>query len=266
MSQFYFPRNDQSAQKANASNRLSPHEFHAVKITQAYWGVSQNGAKFIALNLMSASHETADEIKVYFANANNEQLSGYHQINAILALNNIAGLNQVQGTYKTYDFEHGGLTDRQGLIAPELIGTYVGVILSENYYHGQNGVKHNLNLSAVYHHQTGQNAKQFLQNMPVVQGQIEQSIAYAKKSSQTSKDKAEREAQHQGGQSWNTHQGGHWGNTAPQGQQRPIGMTSSLYQPPHSATTPMQSAPQPITSPTPPTPPMGQVPDEDMPF
>ncbi|MDO4897605.1 MAG: hypothetical protein Q3971_09615 [Moraxella sp.] len=54
-------------------------------------------------------------------------------------------------------------------------------------------------------------------------------------------------------------QGGQWGNTPPQGQQRPIGMTSSLYQP-------MQSAPQPITPPTPPMGQGGRVPDEDVPF
>ncbi|AKG12218.1 hypothetical protein [Moraxella bovoculi] len=191
---YFFTRNDQSAKKAGGSSRLSAHEFHAAKITQAYWGVSQGGAKFLSVNFINANNETADDIKIYFENSNGEQLSGYHQINAILAFNNISGLNQTQGTYKAYDFEAGGVVDKQGLIAPEIVGAYVGIILSENHYNGQNGIKHNLNLSAVYHHQSTQNAKQFLENLPPVQGQIEGSIAYAKKSSENSRTSAEREA------------------------------------------------------------------------
>ena len=50
---------------------------------------------------------------------------------------------------------------------------------------------------------------------------------------------------------------------APQGQQRPMGMTSSLYQPMQSA---VSTQPQPITPPVPPMGQGGQVPDEDMPF
>ncbi|OOR87188.1 hypothetical protein B0181_10905 [Moraxella caviae] len=190
---YFFTRNDQSAKKAGGSSRLSAHEFHAAKITQAYWGVSQGGAKFLSVNFVNANNETADDIKIYFENSSGEQLSGYHQINAILAFNNIAGLNQTQGTYKTYDFEAGCVVDKQGLIASEMIGAYVGVIFSENHYNGQNGIKHNLNLSAVYHHQSTQNAKQFLENLPPAQGQIEGSIAYAKKSSENSRNAAERE-------------------------------------------------------------------------
>lgn len=191
---YFFTRNDQSAKKAGGSSRLSAHEFHAVKITQAYWGVSQGGAKFLSVNFINANNETADDIKIYFENSQGEQLSGYHQINAILAFNNIAGLNQSQGTYKVYDFEAGGVVDKQGLIAPELVGAFVGIILSENHYNGQNGIRHNLNLSSVYHHQSTQNAKQFLENLPPAQGQIDGSIAYAKKSSENSRNTAEREA------------------------------------------------------------------------
>lgn len=248
MSQFYFTRNDQSAKKAGGSSRLSAHEFHAVKITQAYWGVSQSGAKFLSVNFVSTNNETADDIKIYFENGSGEQLSGYHQINAILAFNGIAGLSQTQGTYKAYDFDAGGVADKQGLIAPELVGAYVGVILSENHYVGQNGIKHNLNLSDVYHHKTTQNAKQFLENLPTVQGQVEQSIAYAQKSSESSKTKAEREAQNQGGQAWGNGgyapQGNEWGNPPPQnGYQQPPqnGFTGGIpneFQPPHHQTPP----------------------------
>lgn len=194
MTQFYFTRNDQSAIKANGLSRIAPHEFQVIKITQAYWGSSNTGAKFLSLNLVNASNETADDIKIYFENGSGDKLSGYNQINAILAFNNIAGLNQVQGNYRTYDFDAGGVTEKTGLIAPEIIGAYVGVVLSENYYVGQNGVKHNLNISSVFHHQTKKNAKQHLGNLPVPQGQIEQAISYAQKSSEDSKAKAEREA------------------------------------------------------------------------
>ncbi|UNU74145.1 hypothetical protein LU293_04410 [Moraxella nasovis] len=223
---FYFTRDDSSAAKANSSSRISPHEFHAVKITQAYWSVSQNGAKFIALNFINAQNETADEIKIYYESNQGERLSGYHQINAILAFNNIQGLSNSQGIYKAYDFEAGGVVDKQGLVANELVGAYVGIILSENYYQGKNGIKHNLNLSAVYHYQTKQNAKQFLNNTPIVDGQIEQSIAYAQKSSETSKQTAERSQQPQG-----------YAPQAPHGY--PQGMTpspsTSMQRPPQDA-------------------------------
>lgn len=202
MNTYFFNRDDGSAVKANSSGRMTAHEFYPAKITQAYWGVSQNDSKYLAVNLITANKETVDELKIYFTNRDGEKLSGYHQINAILAFNNIAGLSQVQGVYKSYDFERGETVDKQGLIAPELIGAYVGVILSENYYNGQNGMKYTLSLSAVYHVKTGQNAKQFLSNTPAVQGQIEQSIAYAQRSSERSRMQAENEAQNQGGQAW----------------------------------------------------------------
>lgn len=227
MSQFYFTRDNASASRANASSQMTPHELHAVKVTQAYWSVSQNGAKFLSVNFENAVGESADDIKIYFESNAGERWSGYHQINAMLAFNNIAGLSQAQGTYRTYDFEQGGVVDKQGLIAPELVGAYVGVIFFENYYVGQNGIRHSLSLSAVYHHKSQQNAKQFLSNTPAVPNQVEQSIAYAKNTSEKSRKQAENKAGKGKGNSNNSNNQSGWGNT-PQGFGQSNGFTDGF--------------------------------------
>lgn len=210
MSQFYFSFDANAAAKVGSSNRIATCQFVPVKITQAYWGVSQNDVKFLAVNFVNKEGETADEIKLYFENSNGERLSGYNQINAILAFNGIQGLNQVQGQYKAYDFDKGGVVDKQGLIAPEIVGAYVGVVLSENYYSGQNGIKYILNLSAVFHHGTQQTAKQFMEGTPAIGGQIEQACDHARKLSHDSHAKASGVSSQ---------------------SQKPIGMGSSVYQP-----------------------------------
>lgn len=225
---------------ANSSSRLQVHALHVVKITQAYCGVTQNGAKFVSLNFVNAHGETADDIKVYYENNQGERLSGKAQLNAIMAFNDIQALSQTQGNYKTYDFEAGGLTDKQGLIVPELIGAYVGVVFAENWYTNQSGeAKYTLQLSAVFHYKTTQNGKQFIYNEPAIQGQIESAIDYAQKLSADSKQKATRQGQQ-------SHEHARKPNP-------PQGMGHSKYQPMgnyHQQTPPVG----------------GQVADEDMPF
>lgn len=294
MSQFYFPLDVQSAQRANSSSQLSAHELHIVKITQAYWGVAQSGAKFLSISLENQMGETADDVKIYFESNNGERWSGYHQINAILAFWGLKGLSQTQGVYKAYDYEAGGVVQKNGLIAPELINKGFGAILSENWYAGKNGLKHSYDLYAVYHHKTLQNAKQFLQNSPPKDGQIERSIEYAKKTSEKSRQQAEQKAQGGSGDSWsgsNTDNG--WSNDGfnapnntpqsqlaqsqpPQGQQgqtwtaqQPNGYNRPFAQPEQAGyqndgygnLVPIQNAPTPS-----PTAPSGQISDDDMPF
>lgn len=176
--------------KAGSSQRLETHQFYPAKITQAYAGISQSGAKFVSLSFVDKDGLTADEIAVYYENAHGDKLSGANLLHAIMAFNNIPVLNQIQGSYKSYDFAQGGVVDKQGLIVPELVGAMVGIILSENWYTNQKGeAKYTSQLSYVCHHASQQTAKQLLSNTPAVQGQIEQAINYAEQISHKSKAK-----------------------------------------------------------------------------
>lgn len=250
-----------SAVKANSSSRIAVHTYAKAKITQAYAGVTERGAKFVALNFINEAGETAEEIKVYYENSQGEPLSGRHQLNAIMAFNGIPTLSQVTGNYKTYDFGAGGVVEKTGLIVPELIGKFMGIVLAENWYTNQYGeAKHTLQLTAVYHLHTGRNARQFIDDTPAIDGQIEQSIDYAKRLSAESRAKAEQgkggqrqQSQYQGqgqqGQAYNPYQ---YSQSQGQGQQG---------QPYQQAPQAQVQAEQQQSSTTPQT-----VADEDMPF
>lgn len=178
------------AASVGSSSRLTANAHHIVKITQAYASVTPNGAKYVALNLVNQAGDSADEIKLYYENSEGERLSGKAQLNAIMALNGINVLTQAQGQYKTYDFEAGGITQKQGLVIPELVGAYVGVVLSENWYTNQHGEpKYTLQVSGIFHHQSQKTARQHLYNEPAQNGQIDKAISYATRQSEEGKAK-----------------------------------------------------------------------------
>lgn len=251
-----------SASRANSSSKMSPNTYIKAKITQAYAGVNDKGTKFVALSFANQT-ETADEIKVYYENGNGERLSGFNQLQAIMAFNNISALTQVQGNYKSYDYAQGGVVGKTGLIVPELINAYVGVIFYENWYVSPTDgeAKYTLSLSAVYELKTGRNARQVLENTPANAGQIEQSVEYAKKKSAETKAQAEQGGQAPQGNDWQSyapqHQGQGQNGFAPPAPQPNFGNQSNPWG---------QPQPQPQGNFAPPAPQGQGVSDDDMPF
>lgn len=151
---YFIACNDADAAKFGASNFIDGDTAQVVKITQAYYTQNDKGTQTLHLSLISSEKQTGD-VAIHFANGQGERLIGYNLINAILKVTGTAGITQAQGTYSTYDFNAGGTVNKQGMVAPELVGKFFGTIFGKNYRINDKGEeKYSINLFGVYHAQT----------------------------------------------------------------------------------------------------------------
>ena len=190
---YFIQLDTQAAQKVGSSNRIDGDISAVAAIKQAFYTQSRNGAEALVLTLETEQGEQGD-FPVYFANANGERLPGYNLINAIIALTGVQGISQEQGTYLKQDWNAGRKVEKQGCIAPELIGKKVGIITTFDYYDGTdqqgNSVeRYRVQIYSVYHAQTMQWARQVLNNEQAKAGQTDQMLEQAKKVSVRSREK-----------------------------------------------------------------------------
>lgn len=190
---FFIQLDTQAAQKVGSSNRIDGDISTVATIKQAFYTHTQKGTQTLVLSLESETGEQGD-FPIYFANSENERLSGYNLINAIIALTGVQGISQVQGTYLEQDWNAGRKVEKQGYIAPELIGKKVGIITTFDYYDGTdqqgNSVeRYRVQIYSVYHAQTMQWARQVLNNEQAKAGQTDQMLEQAKKVSVRSREK-----------------------------------------------------------------------------
>ncbi|MPW71814.1 hypothetical protein CPI02_08960 [Moraxella catarrhalis] len=184
---YFIACNDADAAKFGASNFIDGDTAQVVKITQAYYTQNDKGTQTLHLSLISSEKQTGD-VAIHFANGQGERLIGYNLINAILKVTGTAGITQAQGTYSAYDFNAGGIVNKQGMVAPELVGKFFGAIFSKNYRINDKGEeKYSINLFGVYHAQTQQWAKQMINGEQALPGQIDQMLERAKAESEKSR-------------------------------------------------------------------------------
>lgn len=192
---FYIQLDEQAACKVGASSRIDGDSNHIVKITQAIWGRNNNGVEFLTLSLENQEKASID-LPLYYRNGEGDTLPFYNMIQAIIKLTGVAGLTQSNGTYSEYDFEAGRRIEKQGLVAIELVGKFIGAIFSKDYYRNNAGEqKYRTQLFSVYHAKTMQWARQMIAGEQALPGQIDQMLERAKIASEKSLAKIEQTSQ-----------------------------------------------------------------------
>lgn len=184
---FFIQLDEQAAAKVGSSGRIDGDSNHIVKVVQAYYTQNDKGTQTLHLSLINNNGEVGD-FALHFRNGQGENLPSYNVIQAIIKLTGIGGITQTDGTYQEYDYEAGRKVEKQGFIAPELIGKFFGAIFTKNYRLNQQGEeKYNVEIYSVYHHKTMQWARQMIRGEQAKPGQTDQMLEQAKKVSERSK-------------------------------------------------------------------------------
>ncbi|MDH2272964.1 hypothetical protein [Moraxella porci] len=190
----YFIQLDTSAaQKVGSSGKIDGDVSTIAKVTQAYYTVNQKGTQTLHLSLETEQGEQGD-FAIHFANGQGERLVGYNLVNAIIALTGLQGITQTNGKYLEFDFDAGRKVEKQGYVAPELIGKKFGIITTKSYsitrdQQGNVVERYRVEIYSVYHAQTMQWARQVINNEQSKPGQVDQMLEQAKKVSVKNREK-----------------------------------------------------------------------------
>lgn len=135
---YAFTFDPQSAKKADDSGLIDKTGKYYCWIIDAEFITSKNGAKGILFDVISKDKEKAS-FAIYYEKADGTPIFGKDRINAMLACMGIKTLTAQPKVLKRYDFEAGGLVDKQCMVAPELHKQKIGLLLQRENYVKQNG-------------------------------------------------------------------------------------------------------------------------------
>lgn len=163
MSQYQvFTLDQSSAKQADAGGRIEHTGKYVGTIKSMEFITTKKGTQGFEIHFETDEKESAI-ISVYTSKGDGTQLSGRHKINALLACAGVRTLTPQDQTLEKYDFETKTKIKQTCVVAPEMTGKRVGLLLQrENYLNSNNQPRHQMQLFACFNAQSELMAKEIL--------------------------------------------------------------------------------------------------------
>lgn len=170
MSYATFTFNVDSAKKAdNEAGRITETGKYIGTILSAEFVTSQKGSKGIEFSFETDDKQTA-RFTIWTNSADGNPIFGTDKVNAILACTRTRQLTPTDAILKKYDFDEKKEIEKSCIVAPELAGKKIGLLLQkEEYYNANSDVKSRIQFVASFCAETELMAKEICEKKTVAE-------------------------------------------------------------------------------------------------
>lgn len=164
MSQQYkqFGFNADSAKQADSSARIEEAGKYVGIIKHMEFITANSGTTGFEIEFETDNKESAT-FSIWTEKSDGTGLSGTHKINALLACVGVRGLTPTNGQLEKYDFDLKERVTKNCIVAPEIAGKRVGLLLQrENYQNNSGDWKFQMNFFSCFHAQSELMAKEII--------------------------------------------------------------------------------------------------------
>jgi len=164
MSQQYkqFGFNAESAKQADSSARIEEAGKYVGIIKHMEFITANSGTTGFEIEFETDNKESAS-FSIWTEKSDGTGLSGVHKINALLACAGVRGLTPTNGQLEKYDFDLKERVTKNCVVAPEIAGKRVGLLLQrENYQNNSGDWKFQMNFFSCFHAQSELMAKEII--------------------------------------------------------------------------------------------------------
>ncbi len=157
-----FTLNTDSAKQADSSARIEQTGKYVGTIKTMEFITARSGAQGFEISFETDMKEGAS-IAIWTVSKDGQPLSGTHKVNALLACCGVRALTPTEQQLEKYDFDLKQKVKRLCVVAPEIAGKRVGLLLQrENYVNSQGQQRHQMNFFASFAAESELMAKEIL--------------------------------------------------------------------------------------------------------
>lgn len=157
-----FVLNTESAKQADSSNRIEEAGKYVGTIKSMEFITAKSGTTGFDIEFETDNKESAS-FTIWTEKSDGTTLSGVHKINALLTCVGARGLTPTNQQLEKYDFDLKERVMKNCVVAPEVAGKRVGLLLQrENYKNDSGDLKYQMNFFSCFHAQSELMAKEIL--------------------------------------------------------------------------------------------------------
>lgn len=157
-----FGFNPESAKQADSSNRIEEAGKYVGVIKSMEFTTAKSGTTGFEVEFETDNKESAS-FTIWTEKKDGTALGGVHKINALLACVGVRGLTPTNQQLEKYDFDLKERVMKNCVVAPEVAGKRVGLLLQrENYKNDSGDLKYQMNFFSCFHAQSELMAKEIL--------------------------------------------------------------------------------------------------------
>ncbi|MFR9677530.1 hypothetical protein [Acinetobacter sp. SEK570] len=159
--QFNF--NQDSAKQADAGGRIEhTGKYIGIIKTMEFITARNTGTTGFEISFEADNKESAT-ISIWTQKSDGTPLAGSHKINALLACAGVRSLTPTDQDLEKYDYDTKQRVNQRCVVAPEMTGKRVGLLLQrENYTNGTGQARHRMNFFASFNAQSELMAKEII--------------------------------------------------------------------------------------------------------
>ncbi|AUX87016.1 hypothetical protein C3F34_13905 [Acinetobacter sp. ACNIH2] len=157
-----FGYNPESAKQADSSARIEEAGKYVGIIKHMEFITANSGTTGFEIEFETDNKESAS-FSIWTEKKDGTPLGGVHKINALLACVGVRGLTPTNAPLEKYDFDAKERITKNCIIAPEITGKRVGLLLQrENYQNNSGDWKFQMNFFSCFHAQSELMAKEII--------------------------------------------------------------------------------------------------------
>lgn len=157
-----FGFNPESAKQADSSARIEEAGKYIGTIKHMEFITAKSGTTGFEIEFETDNKESAS-FSIWTEKSDGTSLGGVHKINALLACVGARGLTPTNAQLEKYDFDKKERVMGNCVIAPEMTGKRIGLLLQrENYQNNSGDWKYQMNFFSCFHAQTELMAKEII--------------------------------------------------------------------------------------------------------
>lgn len=157
-----FGFNPESAKQADSSARIEEAGKYVGTIKHMEFITAKSGTTGFEIEFETDNKEFAS-FSIWTEKSDGTSLGGVHKINAMLACAGVRGLTPTNAQLEKYDFDRKDRVMKNCVVAPEMAGKRIGLLLQrENYQNGNGDWKFQMNFFSCFHAQSELMAKEIV--------------------------------------------------------------------------------------------------------
>lgn len=158
-----FTLDTESAKQADGGGRIETTGKYTGVIKSMEFVTSKKGTLGFEINFETDSKEYTT-FQIWTSKADGSALSGVKQVNALLACVGVRGLTPTDQQLEKWDYDISQKVKKTCVVAPEMTGKRVGLLLQrENYINGNGQPRHDMKFTASFNAESELMAKEILE-------------------------------------------------------------------------------------------------------
>ena len=158
-----FTLDTESAKQADGGGRIETTGKYTGIIKSMEFVTSRKGTQGFEVSFETDSKEYTT-FQIWTSKADGSALSGVKQVNALLACVGVRGLTPTNQQLEKWDYDVGQKVKKSCVVAPEMTGKRVGLLLQrENYINNNGQPRHEMKFSASFNAESELMAKEILE-------------------------------------------------------------------------------------------------------